>query len=82
MQHYSHIAAFALASALDADIILPPAVARKSFDKTYSQIDWSLVPLDTMLDVDYIVAHWSKKGMQVYKVSASSQSRCDEKSSN
>ena len=35
-QHYSHIAAFALASVLGAEVVLPPAMHRSSFQHIFS----------------------------------------------
>jgi len=68
MQHYSHIAAFALALELSANIVLPPAVTRETFGKTFNQVQWTTVPTTTMLDVDQIVAKWRQHGMLVHKV--------------
>ena len=70
MQHYSHIAAFALAFELSANIVLPPAVTRETFGKTYNQVQWTTVPTATMLDVDQIVAKWRQHGMLVHKVNS------------
>jgi hypothetical protein len=63
-QHYSHIAAFTLAAALGAELVLPPAVCRDSFAHYFSvfkeknEVQWSPVPLDALLDVDSIIAYW------------------------
>jgi len=35
-QHYSHIAAFALAAVLGAEVVLPPAMHRSSFQHIFS----------------------------------------------
>ncbi|KAI7838016.1 hypothetical protein COHA_008197 [Chlorella ohadii] len=62
-QHYSHIAAFTLAAALGAELVLPPAVCRDSFAHYFSvykeknEVQWSPVPLDALLDVDGIIAY-------------------------
>ena len=39
-QHYSHIAAFALASVLGAEVVLPPAMHRSSFQHIFSVRDF------------------------------------------
>jgi hypothetical protein len=55
-QHYSHVAALALAVALGADVLLPPGVKRDSFahyfsqDPTRNEVAWSAVPFDSLWD--------------------------------
>ena len=68
VQQYSHIAAFALALKLGASIVLPPAVTRENFKRTYSQVEWLAAPLETLLDVDEIIERWHQVGMHVHKV--------------
>jgi hypothetical protein len=73
-QHYSHIAAFALATVLGAELVLPPAVCRDSFAHYFSvfkeknEVQWSPVPLDTLLDVNKVFRYWKKRGMVLHKV--------------
>ena len=45
-QHYSHVAAFALAATLGAEIVLPPAVCRDSFAH-YFRWMWALMRAGT-----------------------------------
>ncbi|KAL4423672.1 hypothetical protein ABPG75_000973 [Micractinium tetrahymenae] len=72
-QQYSHIAAFALAAALGAELVLPPAVCRDSFAHYFSvykeknEVRWSPVPLETLLDVDAIVAYWQPRGLVLHR---------------
>lgn len=72
-QQYSHIAAFALASMLRADIMLPPAISRDSFEhyfsmnKTANQVAWTPVPTESILDVEGISAAWGKAGINVFQ---------------
>lgn len=72
-QHYSHIAAFTLAAAVNAELVLPPAVQRDSFAHYFSQqkelneVVWTPAPLEWLLDVDRIIGHWAGRGMTVHK---------------
>lgn len=73
-QHYCHINAFALAAALGAEIVLPPAAKRDSFGLYFStvpkdnQVSWAPASLDHILDVATITKRWQAKGMAVHKV--------------
>ncbi|KAK9785429.1 hypothetical protein WJX73_009533 [Symbiochloris irregularis] len=72
-QQYSHIAAFALATALGAEIVLPPAVKRDSFAHYFStfkeenEVNWTAAPLESLLDVDSIINFWRGRGLPVHK---------------
>eukprot|EP00887_Chlorella_sp_A99_P002549 scaffold6.g2549.t1 len=72
-QHYSHIAAFSLAAVLGAEIVLPPAVCRDSFAHYFSvfkeknEVQWSPVPLDSLLDVEHIISFWRARGLVVHR---------------
>ena len=46
-QHYSHIAAFALAAVLGAEVVLPPAMHRSSFQHIFSVRHDPLSPLSS-----------------------------------
>ena len=54
-------------------IVLPPAVARSSFQDTFSvfkvfnKVRWSALPLETLYDTDKIAAEWGKMGFHVSK---------------
>ena len=54
-------------------IVLPPAVARSSFQdafsvfKEFNKVQWSAMPLETLYDTDKIVAEWGRMGLQVWK---------------
>lgn len=75
-QHYSHIAAFSLAAMLGAELVLPPAVCRDSFAHYFSvfkeknEVQWSPVPLDSLLDVDGIINYWRPRGLVLHKTPA------------
>lgn len=72
-QHYSHIAAFSLAAMLGAELVLPPAVCRDSFAHYFSvfkeknEVQWSPVPLDSLLDVEGIINYWRPRGLVLHK---------------
>lgn len=74
-QLYSHIAALALAAHLGAEVILPPAAKRDSFAHYFSvfkeqnEVLWSADPLESLLNVDYLIDFWAKRGMTVTRVS-------------
>ncbi len=73
-QHYSHIAAFSLAAMLGAELVLPPAVCRDSFAHYFSvfkeknEVQWSPVPLESLLNVDGIINYWRPRGLVLHKV--------------
>lgn len=73
-QQYSHIAAFALAAVLGAELVLPPAVKRDSFakyfsmDKTQNEVSWTPDHLDTLLDTEKIIRFWKDRGLTVHRV--------------
>uniref|UniRef100_A0A1D2A093 O-fucosyltransferase family protein n=1 Tax=Auxenochlorella protothecoides TaxID=3075 RepID=A0A1D2A093_AUXPR len=75
-QHYSHIAAFSLASVLGAEVVLPPAVCRDSFAHYFSvfkeknEVQWAPVPLDSLLDVPALIAWWKARGIHVHETPA------------
>ncbi|KAK9844459.1 hypothetical protein WJX74_002810 [Apatococcus lobatus] len=72
-QQYSHIAAFALAAVLGAELVLPPAVKRDSFakyfsmDKTQNEVSWTPDHLDTLLDTEKIIRFWKDRGLTVHR---------------
>jgi hypothetical protein len=76
-QHYSHIAALTLAAALNASVVMPPAVKRDSYAKYFSifkdknEVQWTPAPLDTLLDVKSITRTWAAKGIAIQMVPAS-----------
>ena len=73
-QHYSHIAALTLAAALDATLVMAPAVQRNSYAKLFSmskehnEVEWTPAPLDSLLDVSKIMETWSAKGITIQMV--------------
>lgn len=71
-QHYAHIAALSLATALGAEVVLPPAFCRDSFGTYFSlkesnQVQWSATPLDMLLDVDNAIKHWAARGLMLHR---------------
>lgn len=71
-QHYSHVSALALASAVDATRVhLPPAVQRSSYGHYFSvfadqnEVKWTPAPLAGVLDVDAATAAWAERGVQL-----------------
>ena len=75
-QHYSHIAAFTLSSAIGAELVLAPGLQRDSFASYFSahqeqnEVTWSSMSTSDLLDVDRIIEEWRAHGMYVHKVSA------------
>lgn len=73
-QHYCHIDAFAIAAAVGAELVLPPAAKRDSFGLYFStvakdnQVSWAPAALDGILDVAGITAIWQAKGMALHRV--------------
>jgi len=71
-QMYAHLAAFLLAFYLEADVVLPHALHRDSFESQYSAIEgtnkvqWMVDPVGALLDVDAIKEYHSKDGRMVY----------------
>ncbi len=69
-QQYSHIAAFSLAAALRADIVLSPAAHRPSPGTVGAKhAAWSPAPTESLLDVAQITATWARFGITVHPVS-------------
>ena len=56
--------------------MLPPAVARSSFQdafsvfKEFNKVQWSAMPLETLYDTDKIAAEWGRSKFAVYKTPA------------
>ena len=54
-------------------IVLPPAVARSSFQdafsvfKEFNKVQWSAMPLETLYDTDKIIEDWQQMGFKVWK---------------
>lgn len=75
-QHYSHVAALSLASALGAEVVLPPAVCRDSFAHYFSvfkeknEVRWSPVPLSSLLDVPALTEYWAARGLHIHATPA------------
>ena len=73
-QHYSHIAAFTLSSAIGAELVLAPGLQRDSFASYFStfkeqnEVTWTPTDISLMLDVDRITEEWRAHGMEVHKV--------------
>ena len=75
-QLYSHTAAFVLAAATGAELVLPPALMRNSFASYYSplaeenEVSWETKPLSLLLDVDRMIQEWKARGVLVHEVGA------------
>ena len=68
-QMLCHIGAFMLAVSLRAEIELPNALSRSTYNVSFWQQKWHVEPLSTLLDVDRIVVYWQRQGIAVHKVS-------------
>ena len=61
---------------LYVQIVLPPAVARSSFQdafsvfKEFNKVQWSAKPVETLYDTDKITVQWAKMGFQVWNTPA------------
>ena len=57
-------------------IVLPPAVARSSFQdafsvfKEFNKVQWSAMPVETLYDTDRIISEWGEMDFMVYKTPA------------
>ena len=73
-QLYSHIAAICLGAMLGADLVLPPAAVRDSFAHYFSvfkernEVLWTAAPLESLVDVDYLIDTWRQQGINISKV--------------
>ncbi|RMZ53967.1 hypothetical protein APUTEX25_002544 [Auxenochlorella protothecoides] len=72
-QQYSHLSAFILATALRAEVVLPPACFRNSFGLHYdmdikrNKMEWFTTPVNTLLDVPRVIENWKALGIKVYE---------------
>ncbi|KAL4423751.1 hypothetical protein ABPG75_001052 [Micractinium tetrahymenae] len=71
-QLYSHVAALTLAAALGADVVLPPALARETYDsksdplhRKTETMQWHAAPAESLLDVARIAQAWRQLGINV-----------------
>ena len=64
-----HVAAFMLAVSLKAEVVLPHALSRSSFNVTWEEQRWQKEPLDTLLEINSIVRYWRHRGIIVHEVS-------------
>ena len=74
-QHYSHIAAFTLSSAIGAELVMAPGLQRDSFGSYFSaheeqnEVIWTEMSTGQLYDVDRIIEEWHARGMDVHPVS-------------
>ena len=74
-QHYSHIAAFTLSSAIGAELVMAPGLQRDSFGSYFSaheeqnEVTWTEMSTGQLYDVDRIIEEWHARGMDVHPVS-------------
>ena len=69
-QIYSNIAAIMLARAMGAELVLPAAIHRDSFNSLMTETTWRAAPQDNLLDVGALQRYWLGKGMLVHTVNA------------
>ena len=67
-QMLCHIGAFLLAIPLRAEVLLPGALCRSSYDAKWWQQEWHTKPLQSLLNVEDIVRYWRKRGIIVHQV--------------
>ena len=63
-----HIGAFLLAIPLKADILLPSALSRSTFDTKWWRQEWHTEPLQSLLDVKDMIRYWRRRGIVVHQV--------------
>ncbi len=64
-QLYSHLSVLALAATMGAEVIVPPALARESFQQNGG---WLEAPPDALLDLGSMAQHWRAQGVSIHKV--------------
>ena len=69
-QLYSNIAAIMLARAMGAELVLPAAIHRDSFNSHMTKMTWRAAPQDSLLDVNALQLYWRGKDMLVHTVRA------------
>ena len=67
-QMLCHIGAFLLAIPLRAEVLLPGALSRRTYDSKWWQQEWRTEPLQSLLNVEDIVRYWQKRGITVHQV--------------
>ncbi len=67
-QMLCHIGAFLLAIPLRAEVLLPGALSRSTYDSKWWQQEWHTEPLQSLLNVEDIVRYWRKRGIIVHQV--------------
>ncbi len=67
-QMLCHIGAFMFAVPLHAEIVLPSALSRSTYNSSWWQQEWNSIPLRSLLDVDKLVRYWKWRGILVHEV--------------
>ena len=73
-QMLCHIGAFLLAIPLRAEILLPGALSRSTYNTKWWQQEWHTEPLQSLLSVDEIIRHWRKRGILIHQVKQKNKS--------
>ena len=68
-QVLAHLTGLMIAQEVGAAAVLHPAWARTVF-KFGSEASWRIVPIDTLLDVESMVALWAQRNLTIYRVGA------------
>ena len=65
-QLFSHVAALSLAAALGADVVMPPALVRDSYDRVAVgakvTMKWVTAPTGSIMDTDAMAEGWGRLG--------------------
>jgi hypothetical protein len=69
-QMYSHIAAVMLARAMGAELVLPAAMHRDTFNASCGNMTWHVAPPESLLDVEAVKQYWRGQGMLIHTVRA------------
>lgn len=73
-QHYSHLAAMTVAASLGADLVLPKALKRGSFNQYFSndpeknEVTWSMTPFSSLWDKAHIQHFLREQGVGSWEV--------------
>ena len=68
-QQYTLISAIAFARAFGAELILPKATQRNSFNDARAGVVWRTAPFGSVWDEVHLVSYWAKQGLTLHKAS-------------
>jgi hypothetical protein len=66
-QQYTLISAIAFARAFGAELVLPSATQRNSFNDARAGVVWRPAPFGSVWDEVHLVSYWEKQGLTLHK---------------